>query len=75
MKIACVVQRYGVEVCGGSEQLCRQVAERLSRHCDVEVLTTCATDYMTWRDVYEPGFSQINGVPVRRSTSLVPRSS
>src|SRR5438105_4520864 len=74
MKVALVVQRYGVEICGGSEQLCRQVAERLSRHCDVEVLTTCATDYMTWRDVHEPGLSVVNGVPVRRFVVDYPRT-
>jgi glycosyltransferase involved in cell wall biosynthesis len=74
MKIACIVQRYGVEICGGSEQLCRQVAERLSQHCDVEVLTTCATDYMTWQDVYEPGLSVVNGVPVRRFRVDYPRT-
>jgi glycosyltransferase involved in cell wall biosynthesis len=74
MKIAMIVQRYGVEICGGSEQLCRQVAERLCRHCDVEILTTCATDYMTWRDVHDPGLSQVNGVPVRRFRVDYPRT-
>jgi glycosyltransferase involved in cell wall biosynthesis len=74
MKIAFVVQRYGVEICGGSEQLCRQVAERLSHHGEVEVLTTCAADYMTWQDVYEPGLSTINGVPVRRFRVDYPRT-
>jgi glycosyltransferase involved in cell wall biosynthesis len=74
MKVALVVQRYGMEICGGSEQLCRQVAERLACHCDVEVLTTCATDYMTWRDVYEPGVSVLNGVPVRRFRVDYPRT-
>lgn len=74
MKIALVVQRYGEEICGGSEQLCRQVAERLSRHCQVKVLTTCAADYMTWQDVYEPGLRVINGVPVRRFRVDYPRT-
>ena len=74
MKIAFVVQRYGVEICGGSEQLCRQVAERLSRHREVEVLTSCATDYMTWQDVYQPGLSTVNGVPVRRFRVDYPRT-
>ena len=66
--------RYGTEICGGSEQLCRQVAERLSRHADVEVLTTCATDYMTWQDAYEPGPARVNGVPVRRFRVDYPRT-
>ncbi|HLJ98095.1 MAG TPA: glycosyltransferase family 4 protein [Gemmataceae bacterium] len=74
MKVALVVQRYGMEICGGSEQLCRQVAERLSRHCQVEVLTTCALDYMSWRDVYEPGPSVVNGVLVRRFRVDYPRT-
>jgi glycosyltransferase involved in cell wall biosynthesis len=74
MKIACVVQRYGVEICGGSEQLCRQVAERLSRHAEVEVLTSCATDYMAWQDAYEPGLTTVNGVPVRRFRVDYPRT-
>lgn len=74
MKLALVVQRYGTEICGGSEQLCRQVAERLSRSCEVHVLTTCATDYMTWRDAYDPGVSDVNGVVVHRFRVDYPRT-
>jgi glycosyltransferase involved in cell wall biosynthesis len=32
----------------------------------VEVITTCATDYVTWRNALDPGVEQVNGVPVRR---------
>ena len=66
MKIAVVVQRYGQAVNGGAELHARYIAEHLGRHGQVEVLTTCATDYVTWRNELPPGVEQINGVPVRR---------
>ena len=66
MRLAFVVQRYGLEVNGGAEVECRLLAERLSRHMSVEVLTTCALDYHTWGNHYPPGLEVINGVPVRR---------
>ena len=65
-KIAFVCQRYGLEVNGGAELLCRQLAERLNRYYDVEVITTCAVDYVTWDNEYEPGEEYINDVLVRR---------
>lgn len=48
-KIAFVVQRYGLDVNGGAEYHCRLIAERMTKYFDVEVLTTCAIDYMTWK--------------------------
>ena len=65
-RIALVNQRYGLEVNGGSEQYCRQLAEKLKEIYDVEVITTCALDYTTWEDHYPEGVSEINGVTVRR---------
>ncbi len=66
MKLAIVVQRYGLEINGGAELHARYIAERLARHADVEVLTTCARDYVTWRNEYPAGAETINGLPVRR---------
>ena len=69
MKLGIVIQRYGPDVLGGSEQLCPLVAERLAPQHDVEVLTTCARDYITWANEYPEGADRIKGVTVRRFAS------
>lgn len=66
MKVAVVVQRYGPSVNGGAELHARYIAEHLARHGQVEVLTTCAGDYVTWRNELQPGVEPVNGIPVRR---------
>jgi glycosyltransferase involved in cell wall biosynthesis len=66
VKLAVAVQRYGADINGGAELHARYIAERLSRHAEVEVVTTCARDYVTWRNELSPGVEQVNGVPVRR---------
>ena len=65
-KVAFVVQRCGLEVNGGAEALCLRIAERMSKHWDTEILTTCALDYMTWQNYYSPGITEISGVKVQR---------
>ena len=73
MKLAVVVQRYGADINGGAELHARYVAEHLSQHAAVEVLTTCARDYVTWRDDYPAGTEMVGGVPVRRFRVDQPR--
>lgn len=65
-KIAFVCQRYGLEVNGGSEAYCLQLAEKLKAYYDVTVYTTCALSYTTWANSYPTGEVDINGVHVKR---------
>jgi glycosyltransferase involved in cell wall biosynthesis len=66
MKLAVVVQRYGADISGGAELHARYVAEHLARHADVRVLTTCARDYVTWRNELPRGTETVHGIPVER---------
>ena len=67
MRVLYVVQRYGEQIAGGSEQHARAFAERLAaRGHGVTVLTTCAASYVDWANAYPSGWSSSNGVAVYR---------
>lgn len=73
MKLAIVVQRYAADIAGGAELHARYIAERLARHTSVEVLTTCARDYITWKNELPPGEDTVNRIRVRRFPVSTPR--
>jgi glycosyltransferase involved in cell wall biosynthesis len=76
MRILYCVQRYGVDIIGGAEQHCRQLAERMVRRGhDVEVVTSCATNYSDWSNEFSPGTETINGVTVHRLPVAAPRDN
>lgn len=65
-RIAFVVQRYGLKVNGGAELECRQLAEHMKKLYEIEIITTKAIDYVTWKNEYIQSEEVINGVLVRR---------
>lgn len=74
-RLTFVVQRYGVDVAGGAELLCRQLATRLAgRGHQVSVVTSCAMSYVDWANEYQPGISELDGVVVHRLATAAPRS-
>lgn len=75
MRVLFVVQRYGAEVLGGAERAARDYATRMAaagHH--VEVLTSRATSYVDWADVYPEGIQEDAGVVVHRLSVRAPRS-
>jgi len=66
MKLAVVVPRYGPAIAGGAETLARSVAQSLARWHRVTVLTTTATDYVTWRSALPSGEDADGRVQVLR---------
>ena len=75
MRLAVVVPRYGVDLSGGTDRHARDVAQRLARHADVEVLTTCALDSVTWQNRFAPGTDRVNNLTVRRFPVLRERNT
>lgn len=66
MKLAVVIQRYGKEITGGSESLCRETMRRLARKHQITVYTSTALDYVTWKSHYAAGEENDDGVTIKR---------
>jgi glycosyltransferase involved in cell wall biosynthesis len=75
MRILYVVQRYGEQIAGGSEQHARAFAERMvGRGHSVTALTTCASSYVDWGNTFQPGWTSCNGVSVYRARVATARN-
>ncbi len=74
MRLLFVAHRYGPGIAGGSEVATRDLARRLAtRGHEVEVVTTCATDYVTWANELAAGTTIDDGVAVHRLPVAQPR--
>jgi glycosyltransferase involved in cell wall biosynthesis len=73
LRVAFVVPYCGATTYGGASALALAVACALNEVYDVELLTTCATDYETWRNVEPPGHERLAGVHVHRFAVDHPR--
>ena len=72
-RVAFVVQRCGREVNGGAEAHALAIAQRMADYWDTEVLTTCALDYIDWKNHYPEGVEAIDGALIRRFPVAAPR--
>ena len=76
MKLTFVVQRYGDDFVGGAERYTGSMAKGLAAEGhDVSVVTSCATSYEDWADVYPEGASTEHGVTVHRLRVRTPRAN
>ena len=66
MKLAIIVPRWSTDIAGGAERLAREYAGMLRDRHAVTILTTCALDHVSWRNVLPPGISEEPGLTVCR---------
>lgn len=68
------MQRYGIEINGGAEYHARLIAEKMSQYFEVEVFTSTARDYITWKPHYPNKCELVNNIPVHRFPVQKPRN-
>jgi len=72
-RVGIIVQRFGTGITGGAEAHAAQVVARMLPHWDMRVLTSCATDHLTWANTLPAGESRVDGLAVLRFPSARPR--
>lgn len=65
-RLAIVVQRCHQDIVGGSESLAWQYATLLRSRYEVDVLTSAASDYVTWNNDLPVGDEVRDGITIRR---------
>ena len=65
-RIAFVVRRTGIEVNGGPDRYCLDLAQQMKSDWEVHILTTCALDPNTRENFYPEGIEELGGVWIHR---------
>jgi glycosyltransferase involved in cell wall biosynthesis len=74
VKIACVIHRFGSDIAGGSESHCRAIAQHLAAAHQVTVITSCASDHVSWANHYPAGESTDGALRVLRFPTVRQRN-
>lgn len=72
-RVAIVVPRCHESLVGGAEALAWQYAKLLADRHDVDVLTSCASDYVHWHNDLPEGIERRDGITIRRFRVARPR--
>jgi glycosyltransferase involved in cell wall biosynthesis len=67
-KLCFITPIFSNEAFGGAERLVWEYSQLLSNHFELEILTTTARDYRTWKEFYKPGIERISNLTIRRFT-------
>ena len=59
-KVGFITQRFGKEVLGGAEMFAMQIAQNMKETWDIDILTTCSKDHITWDSFYDEGMSNVD---------------
>ncbi|NRA44677.1 MAG: glycosyltransferase family 4 protein [Oligoflexales bacterium] len=75
LKLAVVVQRYGKDLVGGAESHARIIAKKLAENpkWQIDVYTTTARDYQSWKNFYQKGMSSDGKLRIFRFPVIFPR--
>jgi glycosyltransferase involved in cell wall biosynthesis len=66
LKVKVIISRFGETVIGGAERHCMDIIKILPSNWDVEVLTTTAKDYITWKNEFKTGTEKYENYRITR---------
>jgi glycosyltransferase involved in cell wall biosynthesis len=66
LRVKAVISRFGENVTGGAEKHCLDILQILPDHWNIEVLTTTAKDYISWKNEFKSGTETWQNILIHR---------